>query len=417
MKIKSMETTNGIRIINVERESAMVSIKIIVNVGAKDEDDSNRGVAHLLEHMLFKGTTTRSDSEIMSLASNCGIALNAGTSNYITRYIGTAMAEDAECIFDIFSDALNNSIFDQDKLDKEIDIVCQEILQLYQNRQRLFPFKNAELIFEGEHRKHHVIGSAESVKGISREKLVEFYNKFYVADNLTVVVAGGVAMEKTAELVNKYFANMRRGQAKQILPDAYKGGFLEGNTTEGSNKISVAFEINKEQNFMAVQVLSNILGGSAMFSRLFARLRSQKGLVYSISTTFTSSATPIFYIMADTSSDNVDEVIKEIALEINEIKHTAISDDELQRAKKSLNVSLAIGLESNETIANILADSKYSSGELFDPEEEKKKLREVCVEDVCKVAQAIFNTKPAYFISGKVDKKPSYEELCKMLEQ
>ena len=196
---------NGFRLLhNYDNTTKATSITFCCLVGACNEDDTNRGIAHLAEHMFFKGTSKRTSQEINLALDQKGIVSNASTSSDMTKYYAEGMNEHAEHIFDLFTDCLFNSQYPQEELKKEKQVVCSEI-EMYESDFRDKVEEIGSIIgLQGTPYAYSIIGTTQSVSNINTQDLIKFRDTFYTPDRIIVSVTGSTTLEEAEELMQKY---------------------------------------------------------------------------------------------------------------------------------------------------------------------------------------------------------------------
>ncbi len=418
MKTTISTLTNGLRIITQERPSLeTVSLGIWVKTGSACENTANNGISHFLEHMSFKGTNTRTALQITEEIENVGGQSNAYTSRECTAYYAKMMKEDAELAIDVLIDSVKNSIFPQEELVKERDVVIQEIKQTIDTPDDIVFDYFQETAFPDQALGRSILGPQKLVKNFSRDDLLSYINTNYAAENMAVCAVGNI---KHDDFVNMVAARMSDYKSKvSFTPDQqiYRGGFCSHKKNIEQTHILLGFPScsYKDKKHCAIVLLSAILGGG-MSSRLFQEIREKRGLVYSVYS-FNSmfSSNGLFGIYAGTEAKEVPQLMPVVIDEIKKICNDYVTEKEFVRAKTQIKAGLKMGLESSSSTAEVLArqllmyDRAYSVAELVE------KYEAVTLDNIRDAAQSIFSGTPTYTLLGAYDKYMEYDELQKAL--
>ena len=337
-----------------------VSIGVWAGVGSIRENAENNGISHFAEHMLFKGTEKRSAKDIAEEMDFIGGHLNAFTSKETTCYYAKVIDKSLETAIDILSDMYINSKFNSGDIDLERRVILEEISMYEDSPEDVVLDTLAKASWGDNSLGFAVSGEAEIVENIVRDDLVAFADKYYTAENTVISVTGNFDEENLINLLEKYFANMRRGKkAEDILPAIFKPGREVREKDIEQSHIALAFNgipyVSDE--IYSEAVLCNVLGGT-MSSRLFQKIREEKGLCYSVySATESFHTNGVFYIYAGISPENTEKVKEIILEEIESLKKYGITDYELKKGKQQLSGSYLLSLESIGARMNSLGKS------------------------------------------------------------
>ena len=361
MKIEIKKLKNGIPVLieNIENLNS-ATLGIFVSTGSKNELDGEEGISHLLEHMMFKGTETRTSKELSEIIDNEGGISNAYTSKEVTAYYVQMLSNKLEVGIDILNDMFMNSTFSKESLEKEKNVVIEEIKMYEDIPEEKVHDENSSYALEGV-QSNSVLGTIESVKGITREKLVSYFKERYSPSRLVVSVAGRVDVDKVMEQLNAGIGNIKENE---IVRD-YNG---EITINSGKNEIkkdtsqihlcfnTMGVSITDDMKY-PVAIISNILGGN-MSSRLFQKIREERGLAYSVYT-YNSSYEEggLFTVYAGTTKEDYLEVMDIVKSEFKEIREEGITAEELQKAKNQFMSMLTFGLENSKARMSRMASS------------------------------------------------------------
>ncbi|MEI7669708.1 MAG: pitrilysin family protein, partial [Pseudomonadota bacterium] len=333
---------NGLRVATEELHSVdSITVAVSVDVGARYESSSENGLSHLLEHLAFKGTKRRSAKDIAEQMDMVGGHINAYTSMDTTVYYTKLLSQDTPLAVDILADILQNSVFDKQELDREREVVLQEIAMHHDTPDDLvFDHFNATS-YPKQPLGRSILGTPKKIKNYSSDDLINYMQKHYNASSMIVTAAGKVEHDKFVELVGEHFSNLANKKNLSAPKAEYKGGDRRIKRKLEQLHIMMGFESVSflDEDYYVWQLLTTIFGGG-MSSRLFQEIREKRGLAYTIQSFISpNSDTGIFGIYSATSDDKAGEMINILCDEIKKLQ-ASISEIELQRAKNQIKASL-----------------------------------------------------------------------------
>ena len=373
-----------------------VGIGVFVKVGSSAENDKNNGIAHFIEHMLFKGTSKRTAYQLVSEVEDIGAVTNASTSKEITCYYTSSLSEHAERCTEILSDIFFNSIFLEEEMDKEKDVVLEEIAMLEDTPDDVCIELACSAFFSEHALGREILGTAQTVKNISKDDILQFMADHYTADNTVLSIAGEVDFESACMLAEKYFVdNFTNNIAKPVVlptnvPVSQYVKRVKDIEQANVAMIFPSIPYNHEGEY-AMHVL-NVVLGSSMSSRLFQSVREQNGYAYSIySYPGAYISDGYFIIYFGTSFDKVGDAVKLIRKELDDIKSNGITDVELNRAKEQLKSSLVMNGESSLSVMRFIGRSYLLKGEINEMDDRLEKVKMVTKQDVDKIIDTVFD--------------------------
>ncbi len=410
-KITTLE--NGLRIVTQEMLSLeTVAMGIWNFVGGRDEIESNNGVAHLLEHMAFKGTKTKSALEIAETIENVGGDINAYTSKEITAYYVKLIAEDLPLGINILSDILQNSIFAEDELNRERGVILQEIgMYLDSPDEMIFDYWQ-EKAFANQPFGRSILGKTDIIKNISRDEVKNFMASHYNPNKMVISAAGKVDHEKFVDAIQASCTNLPNGKTKNREKAIYSAGEYREQKKLEQIHLLIGFEgiDYHNEDYYSLLIFSSLLGGG-MSSRLFQEIREKRGLVYGISSFCSSySDTGIFGIYSGTGDSQIQELIPILCEQLNNTPDT-ITEKEINRGKAQLKTSLMMGRESAFRRCEIAARQLLVFDRLIEPKEILNKIDQVNINTVRNISKKIL-TKPMTISSiGPIEKLEKLENI------
>lgn len=363
------------------------SFGVWVKVGSANEDESNNGIAHMIEHMMFKGTKTRTARQIADEMARIGGNLNAFTSKECTSYYATALSEHLPMAIRIIGDMLNNSLIDEKALKKEKSVILEEIDMYEDSPEDLGHDMLQQKIWRGHPLGYIISGKKTVVRKVSRNQILEFMDTFYTGENIIISIAGNFDQQEILSLVEEEFGKIRPKGIKDYIypgkPDYHKVVCKRHKDIEQLH-INIAFNcisyISEER--FAFSVINSILGGSGN-SRLFQKVREEAGLTYSIYSYGSSYRdTGLLHIYAAMNPGQKDTVINMIYDEIENLKKNGITSDELTMTKEQIKTELILGSEGAKNMMNANGKSMLNMGRLVSLNELIDRIDRVSIDDV-----------------------------------
>ncbi|MFA6308266.1 MAG: pitrilysin family protein [Clostridia bacterium] len=401
---------NGIRMV-CEKIPYMrsVSIGIWVANGSANENRENNGISHYIEHMLFKGTNKRSAKEIAESIDNIGGQINAFTGKDCTCYYTKTLDTHMDIAFDVLSDMFFNSKFDKKDMDLERNVIIEEISMYEDSPEELAHDMLSETVWNGNSLGYPILGDKKSLGSIDSEVIKDYIKKNYTQNHCVISVAGNYDIEKLTELVNRYFGSWepKTKEKKESNPVSFISNKSVKEKDIEQIHLCMGFEGLESGNddFYTLLTINNVLGGG-MSSRLFQRIREQKGLVYSIYS-FPSSykSAGLFTIYAGMNPENLNRVTELISDEISKLIKTGISKDELEKSKEQLKGNYILGLESTSSRMNSIGKSELILNRIYTPQQVLKKIDKISIENVEKLVKKTFDTdKRSISVVGNIKK-------------
>jgi predicted Zn-dependent peptidase len=370
-----------------------VSVGVWLTRGSRHEDDRESGIAHFVEHMLFKGTEARSARAIAETIDSVGGHLDAFTSKEHAGYYIKVLDEHLPVAIDLLSDLLLRPAFAGEEVGRERDVILEEIKMVEDA-----PDDLVHEVFAGQFWAKHplgraILGTPETVASFTPDGLRSYFDRTYLAPNLMVAVAGHVDHLQVRDLVEGAFADLRTDAAPlPAVPPEISPGFVVRHKAIEQSHVCLgtpAYPLADERRH-ALYVLNAILGG-AMSSRLFQHIREDRGLAYAVWSNLTTySDAGAVTVYAGCASDKLDAVIDLTLAELRALREVAVPADELQRAKDHLKGSLMLGLESTSSRMSQLAREELYFGRHFTLDEMLAGIDRVDADDVRAAAAELF---------------------------
>jgi predicted Zn-dependent peptidase len=388
-----------------------ISIGAYVASGSRNEAEVENGVSHFLEHMAFKGTTTRSAAAIAEEVEAVGGHINAYTAREQTAYYVKMLKEDTALGFDIIGDILTHSVFEPEELERERGVILQEIGQANDTPDDIIFDHFQTTAFPNQALGRAVLGSEEAIRGMPRSVLTGYMARNYTNSNVVVAATGKLRHEEVLDLVQRHFGDLP-GSAPPPVDDAiYQGGeFREERDLDQVHVVlgfpSVGYS---DADYYPTVLLSTLLGGG-MSSRLFQEIREKRGLAYSVYSFSAQHAdVGLWGIYAGCLPAKADEVLAICSEEIAKVCADGLTSEELERGKGQLRGSIVLGLEDPSSRMSRIGKAELVYPRLEPVDEILASIGAVTLDDVQQVAQAILSRPKALAVVGPYDDADSFE--------
>lgn len=385
---------NGVRIITEEIPHVRsVSIGLWVGVGSRDEMPEINGMAHFIEHMMFKGTEKRSAKQIAESLDAVGGQLNAFTSKEYTCYYAKVLDEHFAVATDLLADMFFNSLFLPEELEKEKNVIIEEIKMYEDAPDELVHDFFASTIWQSHALGRPVIGNIEVIKATTRKQMIDFYKKFYVPESLVVAVAGNISHEAVVAQLAPLFSTFSGLKPVRAYQTPMAKACMLGKQKE-IEQVHICMGAPglplDHENTYTLHVLNGILGGG-ISSRLFQEIREERGLAYSVYSYHSSYRDAgLFSVYTGLSRQNLDQVLALVSKEMKDIKQQGVSAEEVARAKAQLKGSMFLGLENVSNRMSRLGKSELCLERVITPEEAAERIDRVTGEGIRQLAGELF---------------------------
>ena len=397
MKFKKKVLPNGLRMLAVPMvDNPTVTVLVLVETGSKYETKAKNGLSHFLEHMCFKGTTNRPNtSDLSKELDTLGCEFNAFTGQEFTGYYAKGKATDFPKLIDIISDLYLNPLLKEDEIEKEKGVIVDEI-NMYDD----MPMQKVHevwmnLLYGDQGAGWTIAGPRDVVRGMSRKDFIAYRKAHYVAEATTVIVSGNVDANTAFKEISKKFKGVTSSK---------KSGKKKTRDTQSEPQVAVKFKETDQTHLIlgvrsfpvydkrgpVLSVLGGVLG-SGMSSRLFRKIRDEMGVGYYVNAgNRASTDTGYFAVSAGVANDRLEEVLRAVMNELNDLKNNLIPADELSKVKEHLVGMMYLGLESSDDLADYYGMQEIMRREMLTPKEREKLVRAVTAEDIRNMARKIF---------------------------
>ncbi len=396
--------SNGIRLVHKSVSSPVSHIGLFINTGSRDELPGEHGLAHLIEHMLFKGTIRRKTYYILSRMEDVGGELNAYTTKEETCIHGTFFNQYYARALELISDIAFNSSFPESELKKEKEIILDEINSYKDSPSDLIFDEFEELLYDGNPIARNILGDSKKLKGYKGLDIRQFIDRNYATDQMVVSSVGSIDFKKLTRLFEMYFNKPVLKKSAGRLPAAYNyiptHRQVNRKTFQAHCVIgNIAYPFNHSSR-LALYLLNNYLGGPGMNSRLNMSLRERKGFAYSVDSQYTAySDTGNITIYFGTDKAQVEKCITLVLAELQLVRVRPLSLIKLQKAKRQVHGHIAISSENNENHMLSMGKSLMIFNKIETLDEIGKKVEALTSKELQDVANEVFDAvKLSYLI-------------------
>ncbi len=403
MSVQVSTLANGLTVASDAMASVeTVSVGVYVDVGTRHERAEANGVAHILEHMAFKGTATRSARDIAEQIEAVGGQMNAHTGREQTAYYVKVLKEDIELGVELIADILQNSVFDPEELERERGVILQELGQVEDTPDDVIFDRFGEVAYPDQAVGRPVLGKADIIASLPRQALIDFRGAFYAAPRMVLCAAGRIEHAHLMRLAEARFAALPSVAADGIVPARWEGGEYREDDDLEQVHLTIGFPgvSHTDPDFWAANVLATVLGGG-MSSRLFQELRERRGLCYSVSAWSSSLVDGgSFGVYTGTGPDAVAELVPVLAEELRRIATEPPPAAEMARARAQIRAGLLMGLESTSARMDALGSQILTYGRPLPPDEIVARIDAVTAEHVAASGRRLFAGTPALAAIG-----------------
>ena len=405
---KNTTLDNGLEIVSIKKETDLVCLINAMKIGSLHEEDNERGLAHFIEHMIFKGTEKRDNKMLIDELEETGGEYDAYTDSVSTVISITALKEEFEKSCDILSDMLLNSDFKCEEIEKERKVILSEIKNSYDDIEDYSYRVLKENAFPNNSLKYDVLGTEKCVRGFTREDILKFYNKYYNASNCKIIIVSPFDHELVIDTIQKYYGQWKKGDLRTSRKEVFKNTPGEFETDLNDNEQSTimylfTFKNPTPKEELALRILDYRLGSSSN-SVLFKELREKRGLCYSVHSTLGDyEKFNILYIYASVSKSDVQESKEVISFCLDEFINEKLKFDDkfFNIIKKVYKTEIITTLEGCNDVAHFILAYILDDEDILSFYNDLDLLDTLSKEDIYEVAKELFTNSSVSVILGR----------------
>lgn len=387
---------NDIRLVHHRTSGIVAHCGIIINAGSRDECSSEHGIAHFIEHMLFKGTGKRRSYHILSRLEDVGGELNAYTTKEETAIHASFLKEDYERAIELIADITFNSVFPDREIKREKDVIIEEINSYLDTPSELIFDEFEEQIFAGQAIGRSILGKPETVKSFSQKKIFDFITRNYNNEQIVFCSVGNIPDEKILKLFKTHFGSRvsKQRESHRRAGWHYKSSSVTKEMDTFQNHCiigNMAYSI-KDDRRLGMFLLNNILGGQGLNSRLNMTLREKNGLAYNVESNYNPYYdTGTFCIYFGTDKQYLNKSISIVNAELSKLCHIKLGTLQLDKAKKQIKGYLARGYENHENLMLSLGKSLLTFNRIETIEETCLRIDTLTSSQLLEIANEVFD--------------------------
>ncbi len=390
---------NGVRIVHMQvKHSEIVHCGFMINIGSRDENADNNGVAHFIEHTVFKGTIKRKSHHILRRIENVGGELNAYTTREKTCYYASSLKQYAARSIDLLADITFNSIFPEKEIAKEKKVILEEIDMYEDSPDESIYDEFYTYIFEGHPLGYNILGDKNTVNALNRVKILDFIKAHYTADKLLLSIVGDLSKAEAENLGKRFVEKMQiplTDSSKRVVPIMHprfaikkEKDFAQSHVIIGSRAYS-----GHESKRFGLSLINNILGAGGMSARLNMEVREKNALVYNIGTHYsTYQDAGVFTIYFGADDKNVKRCVDIVYRELKKMRDVKLTDKQLKQAKIQLIGQMAQIVENNGMHAQHQARSVLDYGEVIGFKDYIKEIEKITASELLEISNEVFDT-------------------------
>ena len=412
MKYNTYTLDNGLRIIHLPSDSKVVYCGYQINAGTRNEEPGEEGLAHFCEHVTFKGTERRKAWHILNCLESVGGDLNAYTNKEGTVYYSAILKEHIARAVDLLTDIVFHSVYPQAEIDKEVEVICDEIESYNDSPAELIYDEFENIIFKGSPLGHNILGTAEQVRSFKTEDALRFTRKLYRPDNAIFFAYGDIDFKKLVRLLKKSFlSEERRVKSEKFNSPEAQAQFniqhstfntqhsfegqtivMQKNTHQAHVMIGTrAYDVNDDRR-MPLYLLNNMLGGPGMNAKLNLALREHNGLVYTVESTMVAYGdTGIWSIYFGCDEHDVKRCLRLVRKELDKFMQKPLSEAQLKAAKKQIKGQVGVACDNRENFALDFGKSFLHYGWEKNVDRLYEQVDEITAEQIQAVAKELFD--------------------------
>ena len=388
--------SNGLRIIHAQNQSAVAYCGYAIDAGTRDEAENEQGMAHFVEHLIFKGTQKRHSWHILNRMEHVGGDLNAYTNKEETVVYSAFLVEHFPRAVELLTDIVFHSTYPQAEIDKEVEVIIDEI-QSYEDTPSELIFDDfEELVFPNHPLGRNILGKPELLRQFKSEDALRFTNRYYRPDQMVFFVQGNVDFKRVVHLLEKAVSDIPATvtERNRIKPELYipQNKTIHRDTHQAHVMIGCRSYETHDKKRTALYLLNNILGGPGMNSRLNVALRERSGLVYNVEANLTSyTDTGIFSIYFGTDQEDVKRCLRLVHKELKRLREKPLSSTQLATAQKQIIGQIGVAADNFENNALNMAKTYLHYNKYEEPQEVYKRIQSLTPQDLWEVANEMFH--------------------------
>jgi len=396
MPYQYYEFKNGIRLVHRQHRGGVAHLGVIVNAGSRDENCNQQGLAHFIEHLIFKGTHKRTNYQVLSRLENVGADINAFTTKEDTNVYASVQKRYFRRAAELLADIVFNSIFPLKEIEKEKAVIMDEISSYKDNPAEWILDEFDELVFKGHPLGRNILGTKERLKTYTRDSILEFRNANYIPSRTVISSVADIPLKKVIGIIEKHFSGIA-GQNSDLNRIPFLNYLPQTSIKKYSRHQSHAVIGNiaidaHDSRRISMSLLNNILGGPAMNSRLNMALREKNGIAYNLESTYQPfSDIGLFNVYCGTDDALMPKAIDLIHKELRKLREIKLTHIGIHTYRKQLKGQLAISLESHQNEMLAMGKNVITYNKVVSVKEINRRIDLISAEDIQDLANEVFD--------------------------
>lgn len=396
MSYQYYELKNGIRLVHRQQRGSVAHLGVIIHAGSRDEESDQQGLAHFIEHLIFKGTKKRSNYQVLSRLENVGADLNAFTTKEDTSIYASIESKYYQRAAELLADIVFHSVFPEKEIEKEKAVVMDEISSYKDNPAEWIHDEFDELVFKDHPMGRNILGTKEKLKRYTRNDVLRFLDANYLPSRVVLTSVANFPLSKAIGIAEKYFSDVvaeRSPMSRQPFSDYIPANVTRKYSRHQAHVVigNVACNAHDVRRF-SMALLNNILGGPAMNSRLNIALRERNGIAYNLESNYQPfSDTGLFSIYCGTDEDLMPRAMELIHKELHKFRNVSLTTIGLHTAQRQLKGQLAISLESHQNEMLAMGKNLLVYGKIDPVEEIYRQIDAISAKNLIDMANEVFD--------------------------
>ena len=387
---------NGIRLLHVPSASAISHACIIINTGSRDESEDKSGIAHFIEHLIFKRTKKRSTNQILNRLESVGADLNAYTTKEYTCIHASFLHPYLDRTLELFNDIVFHSTFPEEEMEKEKSVILDEIASYLDQPEEAIYDDFEDMLFDGHSLGRNILGTVDSVSKITQKDVQDFISKNYHTDRIVIAVLGNYSLSKLTKIGNKHYSDIKPNLYVPARKAPLKHAAVSKILTKPIQQAHAVFGMQAYSLHhpykTGLLLLNNHFGGTGMSSVLNLQIREKHGIAYTIETSYSPlTDTGIFSLYFGTDKEKVDRAIQLILKEFKKLRENPLTDVQLQKAKSKFIGQIALGEENRIGLIISMAKNLIDYDKIDSLETVFKKIQSVSRVEIADIADEILD--------------------------
>jgi predicted Zn-dependent peptidase len=390
------EFSNGIRLVHRQHRGGVAHLGVIVNTGSRDENVNQQGLAHFIEHLIFKGTNKRTNYQVLSRLENVGADVNAFTTKEDTSVYASVQKKYYQRAAELLANIVFDSTFPLKEIEKEKAVIIDEINSYKDNPAEWILDEFDEMVFKGHPLGKNILGTKEKLKAYTRESILEFYKANYIASRTVIASVADIPFSKVIGFIGKHFSEVtetkpthNRSTFKEYTPFAENRKYSRYQSHAVIGNIACHAHDNRR---ITMSLLNNILGGPAMNSRLNIALREKNGIAYNLESNYQPfSDIGLFNIYCGTDDDLMPKAIELIHKEMRKLSENRLSSAAIHTFRRQLKGQLAISTESHQNEMLSMGKNLITYGKVDSVDEIYRRIDLITAQDIQEMANEVFD--------------------------